>query len=131
MPLGATLLSAKTENVLGASDHGSTFGGNPVCCAGALNIVKRLDDNMLKDVSEKSKYIIDNLKEAKGVKSISGLGFMLGIETEKDASEVINKCIENGVLVIKAKNKVRLLPALNIPWDLLKKAVEVIKESCC
>lgn len=131
LPLGATLLSQKTENVLGASDHGSTFGGNPVCCAGALNIIKRLDENMLNTVSEKSKYIIDNLKDAKGVKSISGLGFMLGIETEKDASDVINKCIENGVLVIKAKNKVRLLPALNIPWDLLKKAVEVIKESCC
>lgn len=131
LPLGATLLSEKTEKVLGASDHGSTFGGNPVCCAGALNVVKRLNDDLLDEVSKKSQYIIDNLKNAKGVKSISGLGFMLGIETEKDASDVINKCIENGVLVIKAKNKVRLLPALNIPWDLLEKAVAVIKDSCC
>ena len=78
----------------------------------------------------KCKYIINSLKNASGVKSISGMGLMLGIETEKDASEVINYCMENGVLVIKAKNKVRLLPALNIPFDLLKKAVEVIKKGC-
>ena len=131
LPLGATLLSKKVENVFKPSDHGSTFGGNPVCCAGALNIIKRLDENMLCEVQKKSQYIIDNLKDAKGVKSVSGLGLMLGIETEKDATEIVNTCMDNGVLVIKAKTKVRLLPALNIPWDLLEKAVKVIKEACC
>lgn len=131
LPLGATLMSEKVENVFKPSDHGSTFGGNPVCCAGALNVIKRLDEDLLLEVQKKSQYIIDNLKNAVGVKSVSGLGLMLGIETEKDATEIVNKCIENGVLVIKAKTKVRLLPALNIPWDLLEKAVATIKEACC
>ena len=130
LPLGATMLGEKVENVLAFGDHGSTFGGNPVCCAGALNILKRIDTKLLSDIKAKSQYIIEELSSAKGVKSVSGLGLMLGIETEKDASEVISKCMENGVLVIKAKNKVRLLPALNIPWDLLKSAVETIKKSC-
>ena len=73
---------------------------------------------------------MNTLKDAKGVKSVTGMGLMIGIETEKNANDVINYCTENGVLVIKAKTKVRLLPALNIPFDLLKKAVEVIKKGC-
>ena len=130
LPLGATMLGEKVKDVLGFSSHGSTFGGNPIACAGALSVVNRIDSELLNSVKEKSEYIINSLKNANGVKSISGMGFMLGIETEKDASEVINYCLENGVLVIKAKNKVRLLPALNIPFDLLKNAVEVIKKGC-
>ena len=130
LPLGATVLGEKVETVLKPSDHGSTFGGNPVACAGAVSILSRIDDKLLDDVCKKSEYIINKLQGAKGIKSVSGLGFMLGIETEKDASEVIEECRKNGVLVIKAKNKVRLLPALNIPEDLLVKAVDVIVEAC-
>ena len=130
LPLGATLFGEKVENVLIAGDHGSTFGGNPVACAGAVNILSRIDEKLLDSVNKKSQYIINALSNAKGVKSVSGMGLMLGIETEKDASEVITECRNNGVIVIKAKNKVRLLPALNIPDDLLKKAVEVIKKAC-
>lgn len=130
LPLGATMLGEKVKDVLTPSSHGSTFGGNPVACAGAVDIIKRIDTDLLLAVNEKSNFIIDSLKNAKGVKSISGMGFMLGIETEKDASEVIKYCMDNGVLVIKAKNKVRLLPALNIPQELLEKAVEVIKKGC-
>lgn len=130
LPIGATLLGEKVEDVLTAGSHGSTFGGNPVCCAGALNILSRIDDNLLAEVREKSEYIINELSEAKGVKSVTGMGLMLGIETEKDANEVIEKCREKGVLVIKAKTKVRLLPALNIPWEQLKKAVQILKEAC-
>ena len=126
LPLGATMLGEKVKDVLTPSSHGSTFGGNPVACAGAVNILSRIDDELLSSVIEKSNYIIEKLKEAKGVKSVSGMGLMLGIETEKDASLVIEECRQNGVLVIKAKNKVRLLPALNIPKELLEKAVEVI-----
>ncbi|HHX21237.1 MAG TPA: acetylornithine/succinylornithine family transaminase, partial [Clostridiales bacterium] len=124
LPLGATLLGEKVKDVLGAGSHGSTFGGNPVCCAGALSVINRIDDDLLKEVREKSAYIIEELSNAKGVKSISGLGLMLGIETAADASEVIKKCMDKGVLVIKAKHKVRLLPALNIPWEDLKTAVD-------
>lgn len=123
LPLGATMLGEKVENVLTPGTHGSTFGGNPVCSAGALNVLNRIDEKLLAEVREKSKYIFETLGKAKGVKSVSGLGLMIGIETEKDASTIVNQCIEKGVLVIKAKNKVRLLPALNIPFDVLKKAI--------
>ena len=130
LPLGATALGEKVQNVLGAGSHGSTFGGNPVACAGAVNILSRIDDELLDSVCEKSQYIIDRLNATEGVKSVSGKGFMLGIETERDAGEVIADCMKNGVLVIKAKNKVRLLPALNIPMELLTKAVDVLVAAC-
>jgi acetylornithine/N-succinyldiaminopimelate aminotransferase len=130
LPLGATMLGEKVKDVLTPSSHGSTFGGNPVTCAGALSVINRIDDNLLEEVNMKADYIVNSLKNANGVKSVSGLGLMLGIETEKDAGEVIKYCMDNGVLVIKAKNKVRLLPALNIPMELLQKAVEIIKKGC-
>jgi acetylornithine/N-succinyldiaminopimelate aminotransferase len=130
LPLGATMLGEKVKDVLTPSSHGSTFGGNPVACAGALSVINRIDDNLLEEVNMKADYIVNSLKNANGVKSVSGLGLMLGIETEKDAGEVIKYCMDNGVLVIKAKNKVRLLPALNIPMELLQKAVEIIKKGC-
>lgn len=129
LPIGACLFNEKTEKVLGYGDHGSTFGGNPLACAGALSIIKRLDRKMLDGVKEKSKLIFDSLSGAKGIKSVSGLGLMIGIETEKGPSAVIEKCLENGVMVIKAKNKVRLLPPLNIENDLLIKGLEVIKQA--
>ena len=130
LPLGATLLGEKVQNVLSAGTHGSTFGGNPVCCAGAINVLSRLDENMLAGVEERSAYIKQELTGAKGVLGVSGLGLMLGIQTEKNASDIIAACREKGVLVIKAKDKLRLLPALNIPMEQLKKAVAVIKECC-
>ena len=130
LPMGATLLGEKVKDVLGAGMHGSTFGGNPVCAAAALNVLSRIDGDLLKEVKEKSKYIFDELKGAKGVLSVSGLGLMIGIEVERPASEIIEDCRKAGVLVIKAKQKVRLLPALNIEWDLLKKSIKVIKEAC-
>ena len=130
LPMGATLLGEKVKDVLGVSMHGSTFGGNPVCAAGALNIILRLDDAMLAGVKERSEYIFNELSNAKGVKSVSGLGLMIGIETERPASDIINECRERGVLVIKAKQKVRLLPALNIDMELLKKSIQIIKEAC-
>ncbi len=130
LPLGATLLGEKVKDVFGFGSHGSTFGGNPIACAGAVSVINRIDQELLNGVKEKSDYIMNTLKNAKGVKSVTGMGLMIGIETEKNANDVINYCMENGVLVIKAKTKVRLLPALNIPFDLLKKAVEVIKKGC-
>lgn len=130
LPLGATLFSEKTKDVLTPGSHGSTFGGNPICCAGAINILSRLDEKTLAGVRKRSEYIFSELSGAPGIKEVTGLGLMIGIKTEKDASEVINICMKKGVLVIKAKDKVRLLPALNIPMELLEQAVGVIKEVC-
>lgn len=128
LPIGATMLGERVENVLTFGAHGSTFGGNPVSCAGACNIIKRLDDKLLAEVKKKSAYIFSELEGAKGVKSVSGLGLMIGVETEKPAKEIANACLEKGVLVLTAKTKVRLLPSLNIDWDDLKKAIEILKE---
>ena len=130
LPLGAVLFGEKTEFTLGAGDHGSTFGGNPVCCAGALSILKRIDENLLADVKKKSAMVFAALQGAPGVESVSGMGLMIGIKTVKPASDVVKACMENGVLCLTAKDKVRLLPALNIPEDVLMKAVDVIKGAC-
>ena len=130
LPLGACLMGEKTGNVLKFGDHGSTFGGNPVCCAGALSIISRIDETLLAQVKQKSKYIIDELSGADGVESVSGMGLMLGIKTKKPVKDVLNDCMANGVLCLTAKDKLRLLPALNIPMDVLEKAVGVIKAAC-
>ena len=130
LPIGACLMSEKVQDVLKFGDHGSTYGGNPVCSAGAVNVIKRIDDNLLSQVKEKSKYIFSELTNANGVESVSGMGLMIGIKTVKPAKEVVKACMENGVLCLTAKDKVRLLPALNIPMETLKKAVEIIKSAC-
>ena len=130
LPIGATLIGERAADVLTPGSHGSTFGGNPVCCAGALSILRRLDDKLLAGVTERSEAVRKALEGAPGVKSVTGLGLMLGIETEKPCAEVIAACREKGVLVISAKTKVRLLPALNIPMEQLEAAVKVIREAC-
>ncbi|MBO7670302.1 MAG: acetylornithine/succinylornithine family transaminase [Oscillospiraceae bacterium] len=130
LPLGAVLFGEKTEFTLGSGDHGSTFGGNPVCCAGALSVLGRIDDQLLKEVKEKSAYIFKTLEGAPGVERVSGMGLMIGIKTAKPASDVVRACMENGVLCLTAKDKVRLLPALNIPMPVLERAIEVIKGAC-
>lgn len=130
LPLGACLLGDKVKDVLGFGDHGSTFGGNPIACAGAVSIISRIDDKLLSGVKEKSKYIFESLKDAKGVENISGMGLMIGIKTVKPAGEIVKKCIQKGVLCLTAKDKVRLLPALNIPQNVLERAINTIKEVC-
>ena len=126
LPLGATLLSEKVQDVLGFGDHGSTFGGNPVACAAALSVVSRLTDAFLNDVAGKGAYLRNAFEGQPGIESVSGMGLMLGLKTVRPAGEVIAACRENGVLCLSAKDKVRLLPALNIPRDLLEKAVGII-----
>ena len=126
LPIGACLMGEKVESVLGAGDHGSTYGGNPIACAGALSVISRLTDAFLAEVKEKSEYVFSALSGKKGIKSVSGKGLMIGIETERAASEIVKECIARGVLPLTAKTKVRLLPALNIPMADLKKAVETI-----
>ena len=130
LPLGATLLGEKVENTLGPGDHGSTFGGNPVCCAGALTILERLDDALMAEVREKSKLAFEMFQNIPGVESVSGMGLMIGIKPVKPAREVVLRCIERGVLCLTAKNKIRLLPALNIPTETFKEALEILREVC-
>ena len=130
LPIGATMVSKKLEAVLQPGDQGSTYGGNPVCCAGALSVISRLTDDFLAQVLEKSDYVFSQLQGAEGIESVSGLGLMIGIKTVKPAKEVVAACMEKGILVLTAKDKVRLLPALNIPMAQLEKAIAIIKEAC-
>jgi len=130
LPIGAALLGEKVQSVLGFGDHGSTYGGNPVCCAGALSVLERLDDAFLAEVKAKSEYVFKALENAPGVESVSGMGLMIGIKTVKPAKDVLAECMANGVLCLTAKDKVRLLPSLNIPMEQLEKAVEIIKAAC-
>ena len=128
LPLGATLLGEKVQDVLSAGTHGSTFGGNPVCCAGAINVLSRLDEKMLEGVEERSAYIKQELAGAKGVLGVSGLGLMLGIQTEKNASDIIAACREKGLLVLTAKSRLRLLPPLTLTAHDVEKALGILNE---
>ena len=130
LPMGATLLGEKVKDVFSYGDHGSTFGGNPVAASAALSVVERLTDEFLADVTRKSELIRSLLEGADGIESISGLGLMIGLKTVRPAAEVVAACMENGVLCLTAKDKVRLLPALNIPDELLIKAANVIRQAC-
>ena len=129
LPLGATMFGEKVKDVYTPGTHGSTFGGNPVCSVAAISVLKRIDDDLLADVRKKSEYVFNELKNADGVESVSGMGLMIGIKCTKPASEVVKTCMENGLLVLTAKDRVRLLPALNIDFDTLKKGVEILKEA--
>ena len=127
LPIGAMLAGEKCESVMGAGTHGSTFGGNPVMCAGGRYVLSRIDDKLLSEVKEKGEYIKSRLSGVKGVKSVSGLGLMLGIElSRKKAADVVKECISRGVIPLTAKDKVRLLPPLVITMEQLEKAVDVL-----
>lgn len=130
LPIGACLLGEKTKDVFTYGDHGSTFGGNPVSCAAALSVISRLTDSFLSGVESKAALLRSLLEGAPGILSVSGMGLMLGLKTVRPATEVVQACMENGVLCLTAKDKVRLLPALNIPEDLLRKATEIIRAAC-
>lgn len=127
LPIGAVLFGEKLQNTMTPGSHGSTFGGNPVVAAGACSIVERIDDDFLSEVQSKSEKIRTALAKVKGIKSISGMGLMLGIETDKPAGEVAKACLANGLLILTAKTKLRLLPALNISDAELNEGLEILK----
>jgi len=128
LPMGVCLLGEKVKDTLGPGSHGSTFGGNPVCAAAALAVQKQLTDDLLAEVKRKGKYIAAELSELDNVKSVSGRGLMLGVESDKDPKTLVKALLARGVVCLTAKNKLRLLPPLTIPWDALEEAVEIIKE---
>ena len=129
LPMGACMLGEKLKDTLSAGAHGSTFGGNPVCAAGAVSVISRITDELMADVRAKSALIKKELEGAEGVKSVTGMGLMIGIEIEKEARAVVEQCLQKGVIVLTAKDKVRLLPPLNIPDNELLKALGILKEA--
>ena len=113
---------------MGRINHGSTFGGNPVCCAGAVNVVSRLTEEFLLEVQGKSDYMRAKLKGFDGVKQVTGLGLMIGLEIGKNAKEVAAECLKRGLLVLTAHDRVRLVPPLTITKTEMDEGLSVIKE---
>lgn len=129
LPVGAVLANEKTAEVLGYSHHGTTFGGNPIVMAGVNVVLEKIDDDFLTEVRKKGKFIKDSLKSCNRVEEVTGLGMMIGLKVKDiTAAEVVSKGMEDGVLMLTAKDRVRLLPPLNIDWDLLKQAISIVKE---
>ena len=129
LPIGAVLFGEKTEEVLVPGDHGSTFGGNPVVCAGAVEILNRMGDAFLADVAKKGEYIKNALLNMNHVTDVAGMGMMLGIELDTDVKPIVNTLMENGLLVLTAKHKMRLLPPLNITQEELDQGLKILKDT--
>jgi acetylornithine/N-succinyldiaminopimelate aminotransferase len=130
LPISACIIGEKAKDALEAGDNGTTYGGNPVACAGAYSIFSRIDNELLNGVNAKHDRIVAALEGKSGINSISGRGLLIGIETEKPANEVVTTCMEHGVLCHTTKDKIRLMPALNIPDELLDRAVQIIADAC-
>ncbi|MCM1437958.1 MAG: acetylornithine/succinylornithine family transaminase [Roseburia sp.] len=128
LPLGACMLFEKCEKVFGYGDHGTTFGGNPVVCAGATSILNRLTPQTLLEVQGKGAYLRTHLEHIKNVTGVSGMGLMIGISTTKPAREIAEKCLERGLVVLTAHDKVRLLPPLIISKEQINTALKILNE---
>lgn len=128
LPIGACMLFDKCKEVYTYGDHGSTFGGNPVACAGAISIIERLTPELLLEVQGKGAYLKINLEHIKNVTQVTGQGLMIGISTTKSAKEVATACLEKGLVVLTAHDRVRLLPPLNITKEEINTALKILNE---
>lgn len=128
LPIGGAIFSEKACDILQPGDHGTTYGGNPIACAGALEVLNRLDDAFLDEVKAKGDYIREKVLDMPGVDSVSGMGMMIGIALkEKSAKDVVNEALEKGLMLLTAKDKVRLLPPLTISYEEIDKGLEILK----
>ena len=124
------MFADSTQHTLTNHTHGSTFGGNPICTAGGISIIDRLDDALMEEVRKKGKYIKEELEQCEHVDHVSGMGLMIGVTLKNKAlMDVVEGCVDHGVLVLTANGLLRLLPPLNIPWDELKEAISIVKRS--
>ena len=130
LPIGACLLFEKTKDAFGYGDNGSTFGGNPVACAGAVSIVERLNQELFLEVRAKGEYLRTFLSKMPGVEEVTGLGLMIGVRTNGKASvrEIAEKCVEKGLLVLTAHDRLRLLPPLTIKKTEMDEGLKILNE---
>lgn len=129
LPIGGFILGEKASDVLVSGDHGSTFGGNPIVASGGCAVVDTMDENFLMQVREKGEYIVKELSKMKNIHDISGLGMMIGFKVKGiEAKEFLKRCLNRGLMVLTAKEKVRLLPPLNISEDDIKEGLDIIRE---
>ncbi len=129
LPIGGALFGERVCDVLQPGDHGTTYGGNPVACAGALEVLRRMDEAFLKGVEEKGAYMKEKLSANPQVASVSGMGLMIGVELkEKDAKEVVAEALEKGLMLLTAKEKIRLLPPLTITDEEIDKGLKILED---
>ncbi len=131
LPMGGVLFGEKTCDVLQQGNHGTTYGGNPVACAGAVEVLTRIDERFLEEVREKSSYLKGRLLEIPGVSDVSGLGLMLGVTLDaKPAADFVKEALAMGLMTLTAKEKVRLLPPLTITYEEIDKGLEIFRKAC-
>ena len=130
LPIGAVLFNDKTKDVFAPGDHGSTFGANPVVCAGAREVLEKLTDKKLAAASENAAYLWEKLEKLPKVKSVDGMGLMIGITFEDgvNAKDIIAEAIKKGLLTLSAKTKLRLLPPLIVSKEDIDKAVDILSD---
>lgn len=129
LPLGGAIFGENACDILKPGDHGTTYGGNPVACAGAYEVLSRIDDDFLKEVQAKGEYFREKLLAMNEVDSISGMGLMIGIQLkEKKAKDVVNAALSEGLILLTAKDKVRLLPPLTITYEEIDKGLAILQK---
>lgn len=128
LPIGACLFFERAQDAFSAGDHGSTFGGNPVSCAAAVNVISRITPEFLLEVQGKAAYLRAKLKNFEGVKEVTGLGMMIGLEIEKDSKQVAKACLEKGLLVLTAHRRLRLVPPLTITKTEMDEGLSILRE---
>lgn len=133
LPIGGLLCNKKLSEVFNPGDHGTTFGGNPVACSGALVVLDKIcNEDMLNEIKEKGEYLMQLLEDIKSplIKDIRGKGLMIGVEVATAPSEIQKKALEKGLLVLTAgKNVIRLLPPLIISKEEIKEGVKILQET--
>ena len=129
LPIGACLFFERAQDAFSAGDHGSTFGGNPVSCAAAVNVISRITPEFLLEVQGKAAYLRAKLKNFEGVKEVTGLGMMIGLEIEKDSKQVAKACLEKGLLVLTAHRRLRLVPPLTITKTEMDEGLSILREA--
>ncbi len=127
LPIGAVLAAAKCSDTLGFGMHGTTFGGNPIVCAGANYVLARIDEDFLYEAKQKGEYLQEKLAEIDGIEQVSGLGLMIGFKVKDTSSDFVKEGIKRGLIMLTAKQKVRLLPPLTITYNEIDKALTIIK----
>ena len=129
LPIGGVLFNKSCDHVLKEGDHGSTYGGNPVICAGSIEVLRHINEDLLDDVWGKGVFIKEEAGKMEGIKSVTGMGLMIGLELEsKSTQKVIEECINRGLILLSAKEKIRLLPPLNISYEEIKEGLEILKQ---
>lgn len=129
LPIGGALFGEKACDVLQPGNHGTTYGGNPVACAGALEVLTRMDDAFLGEVEQKGSYLKEKLLAIDGVASVSGMGLMLGVELkEKDAKKAVSAALKKGLMILTAKDRIRLLPPLTITYEEIDKGLKILED---